>query len=85
MGGRGKALLIAFKYFAFAFPSKKSSLQKIFGSNLHLDARIARGTPKSPWDSLLAGKETHGDFDLSSKLLTLYHIARTHFSKHDDE
>ena len=53
-----------------SLPSKKSSLQKIFGSNLHLDAREARGTPKSPWDSLLAGKETHGDFDLSSKLLT---------------
>ncbi len=79
MGGAKHSLM----HFAFAFPSKKSSLQKIFGSNLHLDARIARGTPKSPWDSLLAGKETHGDFDLSSKLLTLYHIARTHFSKHD--
>ena len=69
-------------HFAFAFPLKNPP-SKIFGSNLHLDARIALAPKNPPWDSLLAGKETHGDFDLSSKLLTLYHIARTHFSKHD--
>ncbi|PIR84236.1 hypothetical protein COU18_00060, partial [Candidatus Kaiserbacteria bacterium CG10_big_fil_rev_8_21_14_0_10_51_14] len=38
-------------------PSKKSSLQKIFGSNLILHAREARGVPEMPWFSLLAAKE----------------------------
>ena len=36
---------------------KKSSLQKIFGSNLTLHAREARGTPKPHWFSLVGGKE----------------------------
>jgi len=36
---------------------KKSSLQKIFGSNLTLNAREARGTPKPHWFSLVGGKE----------------------------
>ena len=37
---------------------KKSSLQKIFGSNLALFAREARGTPKMHWLSLVGGKES---------------------------
>src|SRR3989344_2801252 len=36
---------------------KKSSLQKIFASNLTLHAREARGTPKQHWFSLVGGKE----------------------------
>ncbi|HEY4508494.1 MAG TPA: recombinase family protein, partial [Candidatus Paceibacterota bacterium] len=40
-------------------PSKKSSLQKIFGSNLTLHAREARGMPQNQWFSLLAAKENH--------------------------
>ena len=39
-------------------PLKKSSLQKIFGSNLTLRAREARGTAKMHWLSLLGGKES---------------------------
>ncbi|MFZ2887055.1 MAG: hypothetical protein WA021_04520, partial [Minisyncoccia bacterium] len=39
------------------FPAKKSSLQKIFGSNLHLVAREARGTAKPHWFSLVGGTE----------------------------
>ena len=39
-------------------PLKKSSLQKIFGSNLTLHAREARGTAKMHWLSLLGGKES---------------------------
>ena len=37
---------------------KKSSLQKIFGSNLTLHTREARGTAKMHWLSLLGGKES---------------------------
>ena len=39
-------------------PLKKSSLQKIFGSNLPLHAREARGTAKMHWLSLVGGKES---------------------------
>ena len=38
-------------------PSKKSSLQKIFGSNLTLHAREARGTPQNQWVSLAQAKQ----------------------------
>ena len=52
-------------------PSKKSSLQKIFGSNLTLHAREARGVPQNQWFSLLAAKENHPESNLVSKLVTL--------------
>ncbi len=39
-------------------PLKKSSLQKIFGSNLVLFAREARGTAQMHWLSLLGGNES---------------------------
>jgi site-specific DNA recombinase len=44
-------------------PLKKSSLQKIFGSNLTLHVREARGTPKPHWLSLVRGKESQCGFD----------------------
>ena len=43
---------------------KKSSLQKIFGSNLTLHAREARGTAKPHWLSLMGGKESQCENDL---------------------
>ncbi len=52
---------------------KKSSLQKIFGSNLTLNAREARGTAKMHWLSLEGGKESQyqnpATFDLVSTLV----------------
>ena len=45
-------------------PLKKSSLQKIFGSNLTLHAREARGTAKPHWFSLVGGKENQCENDL---------------------
>ena len=53
------------------YPSKKSSLQKIFGSNLTLHAREARGIPHNHWFSLSAIKENQSNSDLSSNLLDL--------------
>ncbi|TSC76393.1 MAG: hypothetical protein G01um101429_1162, partial [Parcubacteria group bacterium Gr01-1014_29] len=38
------------------YPSKKSSLQKVFGSNLTLHAREARGAPQNQWLSLAQAK-----------------------------
>ena len=52
-------------------PSKKSSLQKIFGSNLTLHAREARGVPQNQWFSLLAAKENYSENDLVPILVTL--------------
>ena len=53
------------------YPSKKSSLQKVFGSNLTLHAREARGVPQNQWFSLLAAKENHSESNLVSELVTL--------------
>ena len=52
-------------------PLKKSSLQKIFGSNLTLHAREARGTAKPHWLSLVGGKESQCENDLVPISVTL--------------
>ena len=49
---------------------KKSSLQKIFGSNLTLHAREARGVPKTHWLSLVGGKESQCEKDLVPIVVT---------------
>ena len=46
------------------YPSKKISLQKIFGSNLTLHAREARGNALNQWLSLATAKENSGKTDL---------------------
>ena len=48
--------------------SKKSSLQKIFGLNLSLHAREARGIPALPWRELHAFRAKYGIFEGISKL-----------------
>ena len=50
-------------------PSKKISLQKIFGSNLTLKSREARGIPKNQWLSLATAKENLNNSDLNSLLV----------------
>jgi hypothetical protein len=68
---------------AFAFSSKKSSLQKssaLYFLNLTLHAREARGVPQNQWFSLLAAKENHSENDLVPILVTLYNHARTYFT-----
>ena len=45
-------------------PSKKSSLQKIFGSNLTLHTREARGTPQNQWLALAQAKNPDSCPDL---------------------
>src|SRR3989338_6322254 len=50
-------------------PSKKISLQKIFGSNLTLKTREARGIPKNQWLSLAVAKENLNNSDLSTLLV----------------
>jgi hypothetical protein len=42
-------------------PSKKSALRKVFGLNLSLHAREARGTPLSPYAALRAARISDGE------------------------
>src|SRR3989344_4825425 len=50
-------------------PSKKIPLQKIFGSNLTLHAREARGMPANHWFSIAAATENQSKTDLVSCLV----------------
>ena len=46
-------------------PSKKSSLQKIFGSNLHLQNKKVQETSPPPWAALRAARATFAESDAS--------------------
>ncbi|HVM73981.1 MAG TPA: recombinase family protein [Candidatus Paceibacterota bacterium] len=48
----------------FDLPSKKSSLQKIFGLNLALQSREARGIALNPWLELRSSRSKIGKMDL---------------------
>ena len=50
-------------------PSKKLSLQKIFGSNLTLKSREARGVPRNQWLSLATAKENSEKLDINTLLV----------------
>ena len=84
-GGRGKhSFMYLYCDSAFGF-----SLQKIFGSNLTLHARLvvspsnqARGVPAHHWFSVAAATENQSETDLVS--LSIYNAARTHFSTNAD-
>jgi hypothetical protein len=80
MGGWGQVLYSC----VFDLPSKKSSLQKIFGFrilNLTLQSREARGVPQNAWFSLAHAKENASEKNLISTMVSLYTSARTHFSR----
>ncbi len=66
-------------------PSKKSSLQKIFGSNLILHAREARGVPENPWRSVAAATERASETDLVSSLVPEVGLEPTNLAVHDFE
>ncbi|MCR4280929.1 MAG: hypothetical protein NUV88_01190, partial [Candidatus Kaiserbacteria bacterium] len=56
------------------YPSKKSSLQKVFGSNLTLHAREALGAPQNQWLSLAQAKTDFPKMGLISTVVTLQRI-----------
>jgi len=62
-------------------PSKKLSLQKIFGSNLTLQKQKAYGNPLNPWAELRSARENFLKKSLSLIAESLLNRARTHFSK----
>ena len=65
----------------FDLPSKKSSLQKIFGSNLTLQKRAAFGIAQNHWLSLASAKEKIPKTDSALIMVSLLNQVRTHFSK----
>ena len=52
------------------YPSKKSSLQKVFGSNLTLHAREARGAPQNQWLYLAQAKTDFPKMGFVSTMVT---------------
>ena len=67
------------------YPSKKSSLQKIFGLTLSLHAREARGNAHSPYAALRAAKFSTSEKPLSLILESLFNSARTYFAQHPNQ
>ncbi len=64
------------------YASKKLPLQKIFGLNLTLHAREARGMPLIHWGELHSARAKSGKSELGLILESLLNHARTYFSTH---
>jgi len=64
-----------------SLPSKKLSLQKIFGSNLHLKFRQVFGNPLPHYASLREARQNFANNDLGLILAGLLNEARTYFIK----
>ncbi len=62
-------------------PSKKSSLQKIFGSNLIMHDKKIQETPSFPFSALRAARQNSSPFETSLVLATLYDQIRTYFQQ----
>jgi hypothetical protein len=70
------------KYFVSpSLPPKKSSAQKIFGSNLFLNNRLLVSTPTKPYASLREAGKNFGENELCLKLEYLYDALRTYFTQ----
>jgi hypothetical protein len=65
----------------YDLPSKKLSLQKIFGSNLTLKKREASGNPFPHYAELRSARENFAEKPLSLIAEYLLKSARTYFSK----
>src|SRR3990167_6408226 len=60
---------------------KKVVAEQVFGSNLRLAAREARGNPQNQWAALCAAHEMVGQKSKSQILEYIYDFARTYFIK----
>ena len=65
-------------------PSKKSSLRKIFGSNLHLENRTLQKTALFPYAALRAARQKYSPKETSFIRATLYDQVRTFFQSQRD-
>ena len=62
-------------------PSKKSSLRKIFGSNLSLKNKEIQFVPAAPYAALRAARQNFGEKNLVSICVSIYNSIRTHFTQ----
>jgi hypothetical protein len=62
-------------------PAKKSSLRKIFGSNLSLQNSKIQSTPLPPYDALRASRQNFSENDLNNSLVSIYNSVRTYFTQ----
>ena len=84
-GGRGKhSSSVLGLVLGLDLPSKKSSLQNIFGSNLSLQNKKVSGTAKTPYAELRSALENFSKTDPVLLLAQVYHLARTYFSRHPE-
>ena len=68
--------------YLYDLPSKKSSLQKIFGFVfLNLTTREACGIAANHWAELRSAREKIGHSDLSSILESILNSARTYYQR----
>jgi len=72
-------------YDATDFPSKKSSLQKVCGLNLHLKNKEIEFNPLPPYQYLRAIRENFSKNTLALKLEYLLKQACTYFIKNSGE
>ena len=67
--------------FTTPLPVKKSFAKKIFGLNLTLRAREARGVAHKQWASIAEAHCLENKKDLSWILVSIYNCAWTYFSR----
>jgi DNA invertase Pin-like site-specific DNA recombinase len=60
---------------------QKSSLLKIFGSNLLLQNRSLVSTPTPPYASLREARQNFSENDLNNSLVSIYNSVRTYFTQ----
>ena len=70
--------------FASDLPLKKSSAQKIFGSNLYLKNRRIEFKPIPPYAELRSACENFPEKELCLVLVCLYRFVRTYFKNKMD-
>ena len=62
-------------------PDKKSSVQKIFGSNLYLKNKKVSGMAQTQWAALCAARVHALEMPSCTVVVQLYNEARTFFQK----
>ena len=62
-------------------PLKKSFVKKIYGLNLFLSAREARGVAKIQWASVAEAHQKISENELSCVMESIYNTAWTYFNK----
>ena len=78
MGRAGQAL---YRKVSDDLPSKKSSLQKIFGSNLSLKNKEIQSVSIPPYAELRSARKNFFETNFVPTVVTIYNSIRTHFTQ----